>query len=101
MAAELASLRETASYAIPQGSLRVRHTSSRAELLWLSEGELVRAPGTAADFQVADWRTLQDLMHAQRGEIAHARDMLTWIACIGKARRTRTTFARCRPLFKN
>ena len=77
MAAELASLRETATYAIPQGSLRVRHTSSRAELLWLSEGELVRAPGSAADFQVADWRTLQDLMQAQRGEIAHARDMLT------------------------
>ena len=37
----------------------------------------MRAPGSAADFQVADWRTLQDLMQAQRGEIAHARDMLT------------------------
>jgi hypothetical protein len=77
MATELASLRATATYAIPQGSLRVRHTSSRAELQWLSEGELVRASGATADFRAADWRTLQDLMNAQRGEIAHARDMLT------------------------
>ena len=77
MAAKLASLKVTASYAILHGSLRVSHTPSKAELQWLSEGELACAGGATTDFRATDWRALQELMNTQWDEIANARDMLT------------------------
>ena len=74
--AECNQLRQSATYQLPQGTVKLQQQASRSEVLSGSTGSLEAAPRHRPAHLRATWAALSDLMHEQKKDVIEAKEFL-------------------------
>ena len=74
--AELNQLRQSATYQLPQGTVKLQQQASHSEVLSGSTGSLEAAPRHRPAHLRATWAALSDLMREQKKDIIKAKEFL-------------------------
>jgi hypothetical protein len=76
MRKELTVLRKDATYAVPSGKLKVKHTPCQSEVMWTSEGSLGGRPTRSMHQMQRTFQAITTTLNDQRKEIIDAWQMM-------------------------